>query len=344
VYPGREFLLVQSGTVALMLLLEATRGERANACVALPAYACPDIGAAALGAGFALRLYDVDPQTLQPDFSSLDAALKSGATHVLAVHLFGRLVDVPAVISAAEPYGAVVIEDAAQHAGGRMLGQRGGSLAAISVLSFGRGKGLNAGGGGALSWVHGALPSQPLQPPEASPAYKQLLVAGGTDVFSHPMLYPLPASIPALGLGETRFKAAEPAREISGVSAALLSAALKHEPAALRARQVVEEWYDRAFTGAPGLSLQKLANSESGALRYPVRVTAARAWPLSRFGVLRSYPRTLAEYAPIAAALQGPAEMKGATELARSLHTLPTHALLNERARKHIVRQLRHGD
>lgn len=336
-YPQRNILLLSSGTAALQLALSATRGTSNKPCVALPAYACPDLGTAAVGAGFAVALYDVHPTTLQPEQSSLLDALNAGATHVVAAHLFGRLVDVPEIMRAAEPFGAVVIEDAAQHAGGTLHGARGGALAPISILSFGRGKGLNAGGGGALLWSTAAIVDFAPAIEPAAPALKNVLVAGAAHMLSHPLLYALPRAVPALGLGQTQYHPPLPARAMHGASAALLNAALSAEPRMLQARRMVERRYDVQLAGDPQVTCEVLPGCESGALRYPVHLKPEQARRLVRLGVARSYPRTLAEYNEIKAVTTHTAPTPGANQLAATLHTLPTHALLSDAERQEIV-------
>jgi perosamine synthetase len=339
-YPGRNVLLLDSGTSALTLALSCTRRTRDRPVVALPAYACPDVGTAALGAGYAIRLYDLDPDTLQPDPASIETALRDGATHVVCTHLFGRLADVAAVTSLASAHGARVIEDAAQHAGGTLRGVRGGALASVSILSFGRGKGLNAGGGGALLWDAAAIPA-PIVTEPAPPGGKLLLTALLVDQLSAPMLYRLPARLPGLGLGETRYHAPRPPAALSGVSAALLTRALDAEPRVLAARRAAEVAYHEALGDTPGLLCARHPDGESGALRCPVRLEPGRAAGFEAWGVARSYPRTLAAYPDIAAVTAGRTAWPGAEALAAQLHTLPTHALMDKRMRTELIARLR---
>jgi dTDP-4-amino-4,6-dideoxygalactose transaminase len=309
--------------------------------VALPAYACPDIGTAVIGADAGVLLYDVDPDTLEPDLASLRRAVRSGATHVVAVHLFGRLVDVGAIAEVAGEMGAVVIEDAAQHAGGTREGVRGGALADWSVLSFGRGKGLNAGGGGALLRRASEASGPPALASDAS--WRPLIVSAAVEWMSHPALYWIPAGIPALALGETRYHAPAPPAGIGLAQAALLPHTLDAEPRVLSARRALATHYRAVLAERPGLLLTPPPRSVSdGALREPVRLSPADAAPLARLGVARSYPRTLADYPAIAARVRNPAEpLPGATALATHLHTLPTHHHVTLRDRDRLIAALR---
>ncbi len=102
--------------------------------VAFPAYACYDLASAALGAGTRVLLYDLDTETLGPDWPSLERSLEAGATAVVVVHLFGIPVDMDRVGQMARAHGAAVIEDAAQAVGaawrGRPAGEPGRPLGA----------------------------------------------------------------------------------------------------------------------------------------------------------------------------------------------------------------------
>ena len=349
VYPDREILLTSNGTSALMLALQATKSPTiARACVALPAYACPDIGTAAIGAGYRIALYDVVPTTLAPDLESLRRCLDGGATHVVTVHLFGRLVDVAEIQQLAAQYGAEVIEDAAQHAGGSLRGVRGGALADWSLLSFGRGKGINAGGGGALMRRRGGPGHLPAGLPIAGVASSLVALAKATaaELLSHPAVYWMPATIPALQLGETVYHAPEPARTMTMSSAMLLIEALDRESQALASRQMAERRYVEAlsavkFSGTSVMLGDATHGTESGALRVPVHLPDRVAAALSRFGVARSYPRTLADYPEIAGSVINAQEpIPGARTLADSLYTLPTHARLRDAEREAIIRKL----
>jgi dTDP-4-amino-4,6-dideoxygalactose transaminase len=285
-------------------------------------------------------LYDVDPHTLAPDTSSLLAALHAGASMVVVTHLFGRIVNVPAIQALARPFGAVVIEDAAQHAGGTLRGIRGGAFGDYAVLSFGRGKGLNAAGGGALLTAAGegeALPTR--HEGSAVASLKALTAAIAGELMAHPRVYWLPAQIPQLKLGETVYHPPTPAAGISATSLSLLEFVLTHEAQMLGARRTNETWYQEALHNSAGLLLENPPPDVcSGALRFPVLVEPSQAAPLARLGVARSYPRLLRDYPEIARHCVNASDtLSGASALATRLHTLPTHALVTAADRQRIV-------
>jgi len=142
----RGALRTDSGTGALTLALRAA----APALVALPAWGCYDLATAADGADVAVWLYDLDPRTLGPADGAIEAALTAGADVVVLAHFHGVPVDLPRARRLADAAGALVVEDAAQGAGISVAGRAAGTHGSLGVLSFGRGKGVTGGRGGAL--------------------------------------------------------------------------------------------------------------------------------------------------------------------------------------------------
>jgi dTDP-4-amino-4,6-dideoxygalactose transaminase len=352
VYPDHEVQLTDSGTSALMLALQlSVRAGSSRRMVALPAYACPDVATAAIGADFEIMLYDVDPADFEPDLASVEECLKAGASHLVAVHLYGRIVDVASLKEMAARYGATVVEDAAQHAGGTRNEVRGGALAPLSVLSFGRGKGLNAGGGGALlrQRTAGSSSEELRLGPSALPSLgstaslRQLGIAVVADLLANPVVYAIPARLPALDIGSTRYHAPKPIFAMPQASAALLVDALDAEATVIDARQRHEQAYRDALEIVPRrLYEQPPPTVRSGALRVPVRLSSGTSnavqQELSRLGVVRSYPRDLSEYPEVRPHLIAPLRpLTGAKQLAHSTYTLPTHSRITTAIRHQII-------
>ena len=325
--------LTDSGTSALILALPK------KGTVALPAYACVDLLAAAAFAGARVRLYDVDPATLSPDLDSVRAALGRGADAIVVAHMYGFPADVPGVAAIAAEHGVRVIEDAAQHAAGSLRGAPLGSFGSLVVLSFGRGKGTTGGSGGAL------LSREPLpdwRPPGAPAGWRDWFVTAAQSTMGRPSLYGLPASIPFLKLGETIYRDAHAPRSLSYAAAALASTTLAAADAerahrAERARLTIE-----ALDGAPNLDVVRpIPNGESGYLRLPVLDRRGRQ-AAPRLGIVRSYPRPLGDE-PAAGALLalGEPATPGARAVCASLFTLPTHARVERADREQLARWAR---
>jgi dTDP-4-amino-4,6-dideoxygalactose transaminase len=335
-WAGADVLRTASGTGALTLALGAA-ARRAPGPVALPAYACYDLATAADGARASVLLYDVDPGTLGPDFPSLERALAAGARTVVAVHLYGVPVDLAHVTELARRYGAIVIEDAAQAAGTTIGGRPAGTIGPLGILSFGRGKGITGGSGGALLGndelgraivreVAGALG------PGRTSA-REVVATAAQWLLGRPMLYALPASLPFLGLGETRYRAAEPVRGPSRFSAGVLRRTLElaDEEAAVRRTSA-----ERIMRILPrGLHVPGSPVGRAGYLRLPI--VADDVWTrrlggsqARRLGILAGYPAALADLAGFGPRAGNAGDgFEGARRLALHLFTAPTHSRLS---------------
>lgn len=343
-YRTPQVALTDSGTSALVLALQIATGDRRS--VALPAYACVDLAAAARFARVRVCLYDIDPRTLSPDLDSVSAALDRGAGTIVVAHLYGFPADVPAVRELAARHGATVIEDAAQAAGGTLHGSPLGTLGALSVLSFGRGKGTTGGHGGALL-VHDAAHDV---------AFTRELVALGTPrhgwndlaaaaaqwALGRPSIYGIPAAIPALRLGEMVYHPAHRPRSVSAAAATLVARALRAAPAEVAARQ--RNAAALAIAADEGGDIQAVRNipgAVSGVLRFPITDTGARV-ERPDLGIIRGYPRTLREEPELRRCLEpGGHDLPGAEELRRTLFTLPTHSLVTRRDLEEMIDWLR---
>jgi hypothetical protein len=332
-FRARAVSLTDSGTSALVLALRLTAG--AGGTVALPGYACVDLVAAARAAAVKVRLYDVDPATLSPDLDSVAATLRRGVDVVVVAHLYGYPADLPGVIALADAHGVPVIEDAAQGAGGLLAREPLGSLGALSVLSFGRGKGVTGGRGGALLATTEAMrprvEATAPAPAGAGPGWRELGLAGAQWLFGRPWLYGIPASVPALGLGEMVYRPAGEPGPLPAAAATLALRALGATPGDLvRRRSNAHRLLARAQR-APGVRpVRAVEGGEPGYLRLAVHAPDRGEAP--RLGIMRGYPRTLFEMPELAPVLcAGEGDHPGAVELRRALLTLPTHAMVTHR-------------
>jgi len=320
--------LTDSGTSALVGALRLAGPP--GSTVALPAYACVDLLAASRAAGYRVRFYDVDPATLSPDLGSVAAALGRGADAIVVAHLYGYPADLPGVRALAESAGAVVIEDAAQHAGGSLHGVRLGASGPLTVLSFGRGKGTTGGRGGALlaigrRWEQ-AVGDWGARLGSPAAGWGDLGRAAAQWLVGRPALYGIPAGIPALGLGETIYHdAAEPV-SLSRAAAGLVADAMPRIAPEREARARVADRIAQALEGAGDVTpLPPIEGGTSGYLRLPVLGAPGRHGAAAA-GVVRSYPRPLDREIAAAELVQaGEPPMPGAALICDRLWTLPTH-------------------
>lgn len=328
-----DHLATDTGTSALRLAIRGALAAAGGDTVALPAYCCYDVATAAIGAGARVRLYDLDPETLGPDWASLEAALASGVGAVVVVHLYGVPVDVRRAANLARTSGAILIEDAAQGFGGAIDGRPLGAHGSLGVLSFGRGKGITGGGGGALlaNDEDGcrALADTGERLAPGGRGWGELIRLAAQWLLGRPSVYGLPASLPWLGLGETHYKEPTPPRAIArGAAAALLAnwdvsleeSGVRRENAA-RLGELLLKMGRRPIDGV----------GAGGWLRFPaLRPTGAEAVPVDREataeGVARGYPIALSDLPELAPWLEAGASEPGAARLAASLVTLPVHS------------------
>lgn len=346
-YGAPRVVLTDSGTSALVLALRHAAGV--GGTVAFPGYGCIDLSAAACFAQVRVRLYDIDPLTLSPDLDSVERALSRGVDAIVVVHLFGIPADVASVERLAAAHGVTVIEDAAQGAGGTLHGRRLGSFGALTVLSFGRGKGITGGNGGALlvreSLIQrrnaGSNGQPAIRGDRARPGWSDIAGAAAQWSFARPSLYAVPSAIPALRLGEMVYRPAHEPAPLSTAAARLVCSALSHSSAELAQRQRHAATLDAAAAAAPGIDrVRPIPGSLPGFLRFPLVDRSGRR-PAPTIGVMRGYPLTLAEQVQLRPCLHaGENGTAGARRLRADLFTLPTHSMVSPRDMMRLTRWL----
>jgi dTDP-3-amino-2,3,6-trideoxy-4-keto-D-glucose/dTDP-3-amino-3,4,6-trideoxy-alpha-D-glucose/dTDP-2,6-dideoxy-D-kanosamine transaminase len=142
---------VANGTDAIELALRAI-GVQAGHAVVTAANAGFYTSAAVLAIGATPVFVDVDPITFLMSLDSLRSELIATPVQcVVLTHLYGRMVDVDAIIGICEPRGIPALEDCAQAHGAARAGRRAGSFGAAGCFSFYPTKNLGAlGDGGAV--------------------------------------------------------------------------------------------------------------------------------------------------------------------------------------------------
>lgn len=327
-----EVLLTDSGTTALSLAIKAVGSP-----VALPAYGCFDLATAVDGAGQSVLLYDVDPATLSPNPLSLHAALNAGATAAVAVHFYG----IPfSLVPGRVP--VPLIEDAAQASGGSIGGTPLGAIGTLSVLSFGRGKGLTGGGGGALVATDELgkdllrKVSALLKPGAAGAGSWARSV--GQWFLARPALYRIPASLPFLGLGETPYHPPHPPAGMAATSAGMIVSSMRTYQEEVARRQANARRLLETARSVDGLqTIAEPGEASSSYLRLPLlasdAVRAAALLPSARrLGIMPGYPIPLSQLPGFERRIANSSEaMPGAELLARRLITFPVHGKMTER-------------
>jgi perosamine synthetase len=351
-YSADQALLFGTGTQALQVALEVALRRTRGSVVALPAFTCFDVAAAAVGAGARIELYDLDPATLSPDVDSLNRALARGARVAVIAPLYGFPVDWDAVETSLARHGALGVEDAAQGSQAKWRGRVVGSLGSISVLSFGRGKGWSGAAGGALllrgSAARWGVERRSGGHSGQSAELRVLARLLGQWALGRPGVYGIPAALPWLRLGETVYRDPQPPRAMAWAAAACVAALRGPAEREATARRANGSALVAALESrAPGLLIRPLPGAEPAYLRLPVRLArglASLGSPPQRarsLGVLPSYPSPLAAVPEVRARLRTACErFAGAEALSRELFTVPTHSLVTEAERQEMLRLL----
>jgi dTDP-4-amino-4,6-dideoxygalactose transaminase len=141
---------VANGTDALELILRGL-GIGTGDEVIIPTNTFIATAEAVFATGARPRFVDVCPDTLLIDPDAVVAAINGSTAAIIAVHLYGQMVDPERISAIADAHGLALIEDAAQAHGARHLGRHAGSVGIAAGFSFYPGKNLGAlGDGGAV--------------------------------------------------------------------------------------------------------------------------------------------------------------------------------------------------
>jgi dTDP-4-amino-4,6-dideoxygalactose transaminase len=319
------------------MALKGKAGSRRSQ-VLIPGYTCYSVAASVVRAGLGIACYDLNPQTFEPDMESVYALAGPETLAIIGQHLFGIPTPMDGLMSAAELSGACLIEDAAQGLGGTLRGKKLGTLGDFGLFSFGRGKPLPLGTGGALVGDPEMLRS--LIPEQGDSGYLSLLIAASSSILSNKRIYGILEALP-LGLGKTIFDPEFPIEGMPGV-VQRLGAGLMHYIEKLNShRYAVAQTYHEVI----GDSITPKVDPGDRAVytRYPV-MAGRDAIPktLFRLGVRRMYPKAILDEPAIKPyCAPGNVSTTGASMMAERLITLPTHSAISHETARDIALKVR---
>ena len=349
VIPGYRSEYVRSGTEALTLAVRAVISQSdadGRRRVLLPAYTCPDLVSAIVLAGGEAVLVDLERDLPFMDRAGVEAQLaRGGIAAIVAPHFLGMPDDMGRWRELATATGVLLIEDSAQLYPARAGHAPSGDFV---VLSFGRGKPVNAGGGGALLSRASADAARGLGWPDivaqagtALTDTSRALKRVAFNLAIQPSAYGLMRRMPGLAVGETRYRPAREPRPMDLFTARVLCSATAREP---RAPSRAQREFEQAFGGLPegwiDLPRSIMHDEIPALLRYgllaPDRAVRDRVLrELDRFGASRFYGLALPDLPDMP-----PVESSGIDEARRfadRLLTLPVHSDVDEPAIKAIV-------
>jgi dTDP-4-amino-4,6-dideoxygalactose transaminase len=143
-----HFSLAASGSYALtaaMIGLGIGPGDE----VLVPAHTYMASATSVLAAGAIPVIVDVD-ESITIDPSALEAAIGPRTRAVIAVHMWGTICDMDAIMEIARRRKLLVIEDCCQAIGGSYKGRKVGTIGDIGAYSFNFYKNMTAGEGGGV--------------------------------------------------------------------------------------------------------------------------------------------------------------------------------------------------
>ena len=139
-----------TGRTALYASLQAL-GLNAGDEVIVPAYTCAIVFEAVLRLGLKLLTFDVNPETCNIDPDQIPKVISRKTKAIVVVHLFGCPCEMDTITDISRKRGLYLIEDVAQALGAEYRGKKAGSFGDLAIFSFGPGKSLTGGEGGALT-------------------------------------------------------------------------------------------------------------------------------------------------------------------------------------------------
>jgi dTDP-4-amino-4,6-dideoxygalactose transaminase len=327
---GARVTLHASGREAMRVAFRALAERSGRREVAVPAYVCFSVPAAAVAAGLSVRLVDVD-ESGRLDAARLARLPLENVAAVVVANLFGVAEPVRDVLAIARAAGVAVVDDAAQALGARSPEGPAGARGDVGVLSFGRAKPLSALGGGALAWT--AVPPAADGPAQVGARpLGAALRALAYDAARWPPLLGLLARVPALGIGETVYDPDFAQGAISGPALCLARALLPELAADARQRTAValelaealrRDTPYRPLVAEPGATA---VYPRLGVLAPSAEARDAALAALRPLGASPLYPASLARIEPLHARLAGSPDCPGADSFATRILTLPTHS------------------
>lgn len=143
----RHGVALSSGTAALEAAVRALQlGEGDE--VIIPDFTIISCALAVIRCGATPVAVDANPYSWCMDIKSVRAAITPRTKAIMAVHIYGLTVDMPAIRELAAEHGLFIIEDAAEAHGQTINGAPCGSFGDVSVFSFYPNKLVTTGEGG----------------------------------------------------------------------------------------------------------------------------------------------------------------------------------------------------
>jgi len=347
----KHVFLVSSGKAALALILVALKSLMPRQEVLIPAYTCFSVPSAIIKADLKVSLCDIDSNTLDFDYAMLKQTLTHRTLAVVPTHLLGLPSDVDRVKDICREKGAYVVEDAAQAMGGRSRGKMLGTIGDVGFFSLGRGKNITCGSGGIIltnsDTIAKAVRNEyaKLGNETFFKTMMNLIGVMGMGLLINPRFYWLPAALPFLKLGETKFFRDFSMCRLNSSGAGLLLHWKERLEQSNSARCAMSGEFIHQLA-SPFKVIQSWPWEQTPYLRLPVMAESKKAkaafCSLSKkhgIGVSSLYPSGIHAISELQERLEK-ADFPTASVVAERLLTLPVHHLVKESDRKKICQML----
>lgn len=348
-FQTKEVFLVSSGRAALTVILQALFRVVNNIQrdeVIIPAYTCYSVPAAIVKAGFKVKLCDIDPNTLDFDYSLLSDIISESTLAVIPCNLFGIPSDIERLQNIIGGEKIFIIDDAAQAMGASRNGRLAGTRGDIGFYSLDRGKNLTTVEGGIILTKRKDVADEVRKITNKLNKYTKsnqsvlLMKAMIVSLLLRPFLYWIPANLPGLGLGKTIYSIQFPIRRMSNTQAGLAWNWREKLAKFNKVRRENTEYFYNEFFGNHKIHCLK-KNSGATYQRFPVFLNGIKNIDmnkLKRLGMSKMYPDSIDHIPDLK--FHNENGFSVAKEISKKLFCLPTHSYLDESSRQKLVLQL----
>lgn len=328
--------LASNARTLLYLLLKTLHNHDSNKRneVLIPGYTCYSVAASIAKAGLKIKAYDIDPVTLHPDIESLKNSITNRTLAIISQHLFGIPTPIVEINNIAKKSHIYHIEDAAQALGASADNHLLGTTGDFGLFSFGRGKALPVGGGGALVSKHKSI-LQEIIFNQQKIGLSDFISTIITQISIKPLLYWVPEKLP-LGLGKTYFDTNFNVSTMTKLSQKLAMRLIPSLNDINTHRRCIAKVYDESLDNNLFTLVSK---SYPIYTRYPLLATPGQIpQELRRLGVRRMYPQAIIDVKAIHPFLaDSQLNTPNSRKIALSLITLPTHKGIHQKLARKIA-------
>jgi dTDP-4-amino-4,6-dideoxygalactose transaminase len=313
--------------------------------VALPAYCCPSVLGAVLGAGWEPEFLDIAPGSVAFDQLRYGPQIWRGSQAIVIVDLFGLPGISDRGVLEGIPLGVLVVHDMAQCYMSVVASQRLGR--SVGILSFGRGKPVSVLTGGAVIVGENSdlMPrlKRELELGRIASRAIRMVHATAYNVALNPLIYSGARKIPGLAIGRVALTITQRAVRLPDTFGNVVNGQNTAVEKDKGARSAQIKWLAGR---AERVGLRLLAGGAAPDAhvrlsRIPVLAPsesyAARALEAAgHLGITRMYGKTLPEFLGVDER-SAEANWPNAFALSRRLLTLPAHGRLSDGALRRLI-------